>query len=179
MDARAARQLVGGSVRQDFASFLLGLPTGGTMSRPAAYREKSSVLSFYAHDDWRVRTNLTLNLGVRWEIERPLTEAEDRYVSGFDFTTPPPIAARCRGRVRAQSNPRNPAAISSSVRGGLLYPDTGGPTRGVGAQHGEHHAARGIRVAGVAEDIGARRLRNVLRRARHQPNHRQPNRLLA
>ena len=78
---------------QDFASFLVGLPTGGTMSRPAAYREKSSVLSLYAHDDWRVATNLTLNLGLRWEIEEPLTEAQDRFVSGFDPATPPPIAA--------------------------------------------------------------------------------------
>ena len=50
---------------QDFASFLVGLPTGGTMSRAAAYREKSSVLSFYAHDDWRAARTLTLNLGLR------------------------------------------------------------------------------------------------------------------
>jgi hypothetical protein len=110
---------------QDFASFLLGLPTGGVMSRPAAYREKSSVLSFYAHDDWRVRNNLTLNLGLRWEIEQPLTEAQERFVSGFDFETALPIAAT------AQANyARNPIAevpVSQfAVRGGLLYPDTGG-----------------------------------------------------
>jgi hypothetical protein len=113
---------------QDFASFLLGLPTGGVMSRPAAYREKSSVLSFYAHDDWRVRNNLTLNLGLRWEIEQPLTEAGDRFVSGFDFETALPIAAT------AQANyARNPIAevpVSQfAVRGGLLYPDTGGPNK--------------------------------------------------
>ena len=111
---------------QDFASFLLGLPTGGTMSRAAAYTEKSSVLSFYAHDDWRVRDNLTLNLGLRWEIEDGLTEAEGRFVSGFDFETPLPIAAA------AQANyARNPIAeipVSQfAVRGGLIYPDTGGP----------------------------------------------------
>ena len=113
---------------QDFASFLLGLPTGGTMSRAAAYREKSSVLSFYAHDDWRVGSNLTLNLGVRWEIEEPLTEAEDRFVSGFDFTA----AAADRGAAEA-AYARNPIAeIPASqfrVRGGLLYPDTGGPSK--------------------------------------------------
>jgi hypothetical protein len=113
---------------QDFASFLLGIPTGGTMSRPAAYREKSSVLSFYAHDDWRVSDNLTLNLGVRWEIEEPLSEAEGRFVSGFDFETALPIASA------AQANyARNPIAevpVSQfAVRGGLLYPDTGGPSQ--------------------------------------------------
>ncbi len=113
---------------QDFASFLLGLPTGGTMSRAAAYREKSSVTSFYAHDDWRVRTNLTLNLGVRWEIEQPLIEAENRFVSGFDFTTAPAIAAAAEAAYA-----RNPIAEIPAgqfrVRGGLLYPDTGGPSR--------------------------------------------------
>jgi Carboxypeptidase regulatory-like domain/TonB dependent receptor len=113
---------------QDFASFLVGLPTGGTMSRPAAYTEKSSVLSFYAHDDWRVHTNLTLNLGVRWEIEEPLSEADGRFVSGFDFVTPLPIAAT------AQANyARNPIAevpvAQFAVQGGLLYPDTGGPQK--------------------------------------------------
>ncbi len=111
---------------QDFASFLLGLPTGGTMSRPAAYREISSVLSFYAHDDWRVRDNLTLNLGVRWELERPLTEAKDRFVSGFDFTTAPPIAGAAEAAYARNPIPEIPAD-QFKVRGGLLYPDTGGP----------------------------------------------------
>ena len=112
---------------QDFASFLLGLPTGGTMSRPASYREKSSVLSFFAHDDWRVGTNLTLNLGVRWEIESGLTEAENRFVSGFDFASALPITAAAQAAYA-----RNPIAEvpvdQFRVRGGLLYPDTGGPT---------------------------------------------------
>ncbi len=111
---------------QDFASFLLGLPTGGTMSRPASYREKSSVLSFFAHDDWRVGTNLTLNLGVRWELESGLTEADNRYVSGFDFESSLPITSAAQAAYA-----RNPIAEvpvdQFRVRGGLLYPDTGGP----------------------------------------------------
>ena len=115
------------SMGQDMASFLLGLPTGGTMSRSAAYREASSVIGLYAHDDWRIRENLTLNLGVRWEIESPLTEANDQFISGFDFNAVPAIAAA------AQANyARNPIAeipVSQfQVRGGLLYPDTGGPS---------------------------------------------------
>jgi Carboxypeptidase regulatory-like domain len=111
---------------QDFASFLLGLPTGGTMSRPAAYREVSSVTSLYAGDDWRVNTTLTLNLGVRWEIEQPLTEADNRYVSGFDFTSPPAIAAAAEAAYAQNPIPEIPPS-QFKVRGGLLYPDTGGP----------------------------------------------------
>jgi hypothetical protein len=112
---------------QDFASFLLGVPTGGTMSRAAAYRERSSVLSLFSQDDWRVGSKLTLNLGVRWELESPLTEARNRYVSSFDFDTALPIAAAAQAAYA-----RNPIAEvpvdQFRVRGGLLYPDTGGPT---------------------------------------------------
>jgi hypothetical protein len=112
---------------QDMASFLIGLPTGGTMSRAAAYREKSTVLSLYAHDDWRVHENLTLNLGVRWEIEEPLTEAEDRFVSGFDFNGVPDVAARAQANYARSPIPEIPVS-QFQVRGGLLYPDTGGPS---------------------------------------------------
>jgi hypothetical protein len=113
---------------QDLASFLLGLPTGGTMSRAAAYTEKSSVLSFYAHDDWRLRDDLTLNLGLRWEVEEPLTEADGRFVSGFDFDTPLPIAATARANY-ARSPIDEIQVGQFAVRGGLLYPDTGGPRK--------------------------------------------------
>ncbi len=111
---------------QDFASFLLGLPTGGTMSRAAAYTEKSSVLALYAHDDWRVNDTLTVNLGLRWEIEQPLTEANGQFVSGFDGETPLPIAATVQERYARNPIAEIPAS-QFAVRGGLLYPDTGGP----------------------------------------------------
>ena len=78
-----------------------------------------------------MRNNLTLNLGLRWEYEAPLTEQEDRMISGFDFDTPLPIADAVRANYA-----RNPIAevpVSAfQVRGGVLYPDTGGPQGGMG-----------------------------------------------
>ena len=111
---------------QDFASFLLGIPTGGVMSRASEYKERSAVLSFYAHDDWRVHENLTLNLGLRWEIEEPLTEADNRFVSGFDFNSTLPISATAQANYARNPIPEIPAS-QFAVGGGLLYPDTGGP----------------------------------------------------
>ena len=111
---------------QDFASFLLGLPTGGSMSRAADYTEQSGVLGLYAHNDWRVRDNLTLNLGLRWEYESPLTEQNDRMISGFDFTSALPISDTVRANYARNPIPEVPVS-EFQVRGGVLYPDTGGP----------------------------------------------------
>ena len=112
---------------QDLASFLLGLPTGGSMSRAAEYKERSGVIALYAQNDWRVRNNVTLNLGLRWEYESPLTEAENRMISGFDFTTPLPIADAVRQNYARNPIPQVPVP-EFQVRGGVLYPDTGGPS---------------------------------------------------
>jgi hypothetical protein len=111
---------------QDLASFLLGLPASGTMSRAAEYNERSSVLGLYAHNDWRVRDNLTVNLGLRWELETPLSEQDDRMISGFDFTTPLPIADQVRQNYARNPIPQVPVE-DFHVNGGVLYPDTGGP----------------------------------------------------
>jgi hypothetical protein len=111
---------------QELAMFMLGIPTGGSMSRAAEYTERSGVTSFYAHNDWRVRNNLTLNLGVRYEYEQPLTEVQDRMISGFDFTSSLPISDAAR--VAYARNPIAEVPVQAfDVRGGLLYPDTGGP----------------------------------------------------
>jgi hypothetical protein len=111
---------------QELASFMLGLPTGGSMSRAAEYKERSGVIALYAHNDWRVRNNLTVNLGLRWEYEDPLTEEQNRMISGFDFDTPLPIAPAVRANYARNPIPEVPVA-DFQVRGGMLYPDTGGP----------------------------------------------------
>ena len=146
---------------QDFASFLLGLPTGGSMSRAAEYTERSGVFALYAHNDWRVRNNLTLNLGLRWEYESPLTEADDHMVSGFDFDTALPIAAAGPGELRAQSDSRSACFCVPGARRRALS----GHRRSLGGLERhvlELHAARGILVAAAAEDRRARRLRCLL-----------------
>src|SRR6185436_8845193 len=72
------------------------------------------------------RNNLTLNLGLRWEYESPLTEADDHMISGFDFDTPLPIAPTVLANYARNPIPEVPVS-AFQVRGGVLYPDTGGP----------------------------------------------------
>lgn len=74
-------------IGQDLASFLLGYVSGGTMSRTSAYSEQNTWWGFYLPDDWKVTRRLTVNLGLRYELDNPVTERYDHMVSGFDFGT--------------------------------------------------------------------------------------------
>ena len=111
---------------QDLASFMLGYPSGGSMSRATDYTERNGVLSFYVHNDWRVRSNLTVNLGLRYEYEQPLTESRDRMISGFDQSAVLPISAAAEAAYARSPIPEVPVQAFHAV-GGVLYPDTGGP----------------------------------------------------
>ena len=54
---------------------------GHFVQRAPGYREYSSTTGIYLQDDWRVGSRLTLNLGLRWELETPLTEASRKVTS--------------------------------------------------------------------------------------------------
>jgi hypothetical protein len=62
-----------------FGDFLLGLPQETSID---AAIEKSylreNVFDLYAQDDWRIRSNLTLLYGVRYEFFAPYTEKDNR-----------------------------------------------------------------------------------------------------
>ncbi len=52
-------------------------PQTGAFTDLRAYA-RSTYYSLFAQDDWKVRPNLTLNLGLRWEYYSPLRSANDR-----------------------------------------------------------------------------------------------------
>jgi len=61
-----------------YATYLLGLPD--QYQQGAAQVENVRETSFYtfAQDSWKIRPNLTLNYGVRWEFNSPLTDIGHR-----------------------------------------------------------------------------------------------------
>lgn len=78
----------------DFADFLLGIPTASAIAYGNAdkYFRQSGINAFVS-DDWKVRSAVTLTLGVRWEYESPIVEKYGRLVNldiapGFASATP-------------------------------------------------------------------------------------------
>jgi hypothetical protein len=83
----------GASIGQDLASLMFGLPTGGGIDMNASYAEQSTFGALYLQDDWKATRRLTVNVGLRWEIEGEPTERFDRTARGFDTSVASPISA--------------------------------------------------------------------------------------
>ena len=92
---RGTFTFTGAFTGSDFADFLLGLP--GTSSIAYGNPDKyfrTSWLDAFVNDDWRLSSRLSLNAGLRWDYQAPVTELYNRLVNlsvGPNFTSPAPI----------------------------------------------------------------------------------------
>jgi hypothetical protein len=80
---------------ESYADFLLGIP-GGSIAIQPAVATKSTYLAEYIQDDWRLDNRLTLNLGLRYDLNFPRTERYNR-ASVFDASVNSPLAGLVPG----------------------------------------------------------------------------------
>ena len=96
-DARGTFTFTGMQTRNDFADFLLGIPSASSIAFGNADKYfRQSLASLFVTDDFRVTPSITLTLGVRWEYESPITERFGRLVSldiAPGFTAASPVVA--------------------------------------------------------------------------------------
>ncbi len=120
----AAPPQVGGEI----ASFLLGVPSGA-MGVNASYAERNSIYGFYVQDDYKLSRKLTMNIGLRYEVESETTERYNRAIRNFDATTASPIEAQARAQYAAAPIPELPLS-QFRVLGGLTFTAANGNPRG-------------------------------------------------
>jgi hypothetical protein len=112
-------------IGQGLASFLYGLPTGGSTSNNDSYAIASRTFAWFVQDDWKVTPTLNVSLGLRHELELPVHERFNRTTRGFDFNTPNPIQAAAQAVYALSPIPEIPAS-QFKTPGGLLYAGVGG-----------------------------------------------------
>lgn len=78
----------------DMADMLLGTPSAGSGYLPTKLYEYADYFGAYFQDDIRLTRSLTVNLGIRWEREYGLAEANNNMVVGFDTTATNPLGAK-------------------------------------------------------------------------------------
>ncbi|CAN5749731.1 hypothetical protein BH10ACI4_BH10ACI4_01000 [soil metagenome] len=81
------------------ASLLLGYHSTATYNVQAAYALQQLYMAPFVQDDWRVTSKLTVNLGLRWDYESPITERYNKQVTDFCTTCSNPLQASVAGLV--------------------------------------------------------------------------------
>ncbi len=130
------------------ADLLLGYPDSGGVDWNDTIYEGFPMFSIYGQDNWRVTNRLTLNIGVRYDVERGLRERYNRLNRGMCFTCVNPITnnATYQANITNASNiaawnaatqaiytamgvTSGPAIKPGTVYGGLLFPGVNGQSR--------------------------------------------------
>jgi len=80
------------STGNGFADFLLGLPDFYSQQSSPPFHEHSATGGIFAEDSWRVRSNLTVNYGLRWDYIRGWSEEHNQgttLIAGVESQTFP------------------------------------------------------------------------------------------
>ena len=93
---------------------------GGSENIAAPFQFNSFLNAFFLQDDWKVKPNLTISTGIRFEHETPVNESQNRMVNGFNPTAVNEATAAARTNYAAHPSSLLPAA-SFQPTGGALY----------------------------------------------------------
>jgi Carboxypeptidase regulatory-like domain/TonB dependent receptor len=58
--------------------YLLGFPDSYLQGSAQTENVRSTIFALFAQDSWKIKPNITLNYGLRWELDTPLTDISHR-----------------------------------------------------------------------------------------------------
>ncbi len=154
----------GSETGNDFADFLLGAPANYVQEALQYMDTRTKYGAVYGQDSIRIRPNLTINLGLRWEASMPWYDTQDRIetlipgVQSTVFPTAPkgwlvpgdPTSPNGTGKVARtlaptdykEFDPRVGLAYSPNFSGGFLGKLLGGPGKtSIRAAYGIYYTA--------------------------------------
>jgi hypothetical protein len=67
--------------RNALADFLIGVPSAVTQDAPVNALWNSWYGALFVQDDYRISSRVTLNLGLRWDVQTPGTDPQNRFVT--------------------------------------------------------------------------------------------------
>jgi hypothetical protein len=123
----------------EWAAFMLGTPSSISIATNDSLYMTNKFYSGYVQDDWKFNQRLTINLGLRYELEGGFSERFNRGLTGFDLEAKLPIsdaAQAAYGRLPASMLALRPVS-DFIVKGGTQYLGANGaPTTVNNAQPG-------------------------------------------
>jgi Carboxypeptidase regulatory-like domain len=101
-----------------WADFLLGLPGNGHVNWNDSLFDYQPVWNIYFQDDWKITHRLTVNLGLRYDVQMGLKERYNELPRGFCATCVSPITADGI----YQANIANPSNVAAWAAQGITVP---------------------------------------------------------
>jgi Carboxypeptidase regulatory-like domain/TonB dependent receptor len=126
----------------DFADFLLGVPSQYNQSQLQPFYGRNKFVGLFAQDSWRIKPNLTLNYGLRWDRIQPWYEKYNQIATfipgaqslvfpgapaGILYPTDPGVPRTLSPPGNRDFAPRIGIAYSPSYNEGLLGKILGAP----------------------------------------------------
>jgi hypothetical protein len=94
---RGSFVFTGAFTGNDFADFLAGYPATSSIAYGNADKYfRASWVDGFVNDDWRMTNSFSLNFGLRWDFQAPVTELYNRLVNlniGSNFASASPVCA--------------------------------------------------------------------------------------